>query len=671
MTESIPKFKHNFHVFRQGKKLKMQENFIFFDTESNEEIIDEDTKNLTFKLGSCIIWNRKEEKENRFIFHDISKFWNEIDKAFDNNHKQYILFAHNVHFDMKMVDGFNQLDCRGWKLINHYVRNRSYIMLFKKSDYILHVWDTNNYFIKSFSVAQIGESIGYPKLKVNFKKCSIEELEIYCMRDTEILYVFIKNLVSFLIEHDLSRLKATASSLSFNTFRHKFYDDVDKKIWIHDFRRAIALERASYRGGITDVFRLGKQENIYKTDINSHYPLPMKEMNLPIKLIYYSHESDKKLIGFNEEDVSVIDLKDDDYQSISEKLMQIYDFYKKDFGIIARATIFIPKKYAYLLYDFGMGKTSFAWGKMEIVLCTPELNFVEKYGKILKIHEINVYEVKNIFREFVQFFYDLKVKYDSEGNKIFRDFSKLMLNGNYGKWGQKEYIEHELTVESDYLIKNQDLILDIIKEKIDLINKSSFVYLGSINSKELYIIDKKIHIAYKTDNNSKDSFVAISSFITSQARMNLVKYILIAGRENVCYTDTDSIFCNEQGFQNLLDENCIDDFELGKLKKEGHGNGQFYNPKFYDFKDDNDKEFYRKCKGIKQKNSELIIENDVMVKYKIEQWDKFKKDMKKGNFTNQLIHMTYKVMSKKYDKGNIMENGFIEPFHIQQIKSFI
>ncbi|MFX0069878.1 MAG: DNA polymerase [Candidatus Hermodarchaeota archaeon] len=647
----------------------MQENFIFFDTESNIEQVNKKTKNLTFKLGTSIIWNRIENKVKRFVFYDISKFWNEVDKGFDVNKKQYILFAHNVHFDMKMVDGFNQLSKRGWELINHYVRNRTYILLFKKNDYLLHIWDTSNYFIKGFSVADIGEVLGYPKLKVNFDKCSIKELEIYCMRDTEILYKFIEKMIDFLTINDLSRIKATASSLSFNAFRHKFYNPEKNRIWIHDFKRAILLERMSYRGGITDVFRLGKHKDITKLDINSHYPKPMKEMKLPTKLLFYSHESDKKLIGFNDDDdVSITDLTDKNYKNISKKLMRIYNLYKKDYGIITRATIFIPKKYAYLLYDFGLGKTSFAWGKFEIVLCSPELEFVERYGKIIKIHEINIYEVRNVFKEFVEFFYDLKEKYTREGNKIFANLAKLFLNGFYGKWGQKEYISERLDETHDYLIKNQDLILDIVEEKLDLINNSSLVYLGSINSKELYVIDRKLYLAYQTDNNSKDSFVAISSFITSKARMNLVDFILVAKRKNVCYVDTDSLFINKKGLKILQEGNYIDDYELGKLKIEGFGEAEFFNPKFYDFYDYDSKEYERKCKGIKKKNSKLIYEDKNIVKYEVEQWDKFKTDYKKGNFTNQLINIVPKVMSKKYDKGKILNDGFIEPFHISEIR---
>jgi len=663
-------FKNNFHVFRSKKKLKMQNNFIFFDTETKEIKINSKTKNLVFKLGSCIIQNREENQKHSFIFHDISKFWNEIEKKFDDKHKQYIMFAHNVHFDIKMVDGFNQLKLRGWKLDNFYVRNRTYILLFKKNEYVLHVWDTGNYFIKGFSVAQMGKTVGFPKLKVNFKKCSLKELEIYCMRDTEILFVFMNKMIDFLIENDLSNLKATSSSLSFNIFRYRFYNEKDYKIIIHDWKRSIWLERKSYKGGITDVFRLGYHEDIYKTDINSHYPKAMLELKLPIKLVHYTSKTDPQLIGlpFSHDNR---DYTENERNEIESRFNQLFNEYRKydNIGLITRCKIFLPKKYAYILDDFGLGKTSFAWGKMEVVLSDPELDFVEKHGKILEVIEFNAYELKRIFKDFVEFFSDLKIHYDKIGNKVFRDFCKLILNGQYGKWGQKEYISRELTIEDDFLIKNQDIILDIIKEKIDLINDSAMVYLGALNSKELYVIDKKLYLAYNTKNNSKESFVAISSFITSKARMNLIEYLLIAERKNVYYGDTDSLFVNEKGYQNLLNQNCINERELGKLKIEGHGNAQFYNPKFYDFFDDEKNKLERKCKGITKKNSKILNENEYMVKYQVELWDKFKSDYKKGNFNNQLIHVAKKIMSKKYDKGIVMKNGYIKPYNVSQIKN--
>lgn len=675
MSSSVSSSKFNWHVFRKSKHLKMQENFIFLDTEANIHKIHKKLKNLTFKMGCGIIWNRKDDNVIKFPFYDVSHFWNEVNDAFDDNHKQYILFAHNAHFDMKMVNGFNQLRELGWENINHYVRNKTYILLFKKGNYILHIWDTTNYVPNRLE--EIGEVVGFPKLEVDFDSCTKEELEIYCMRDVEILYEFIKNIINFNIENDLTRLKATASSLSFNAYRHRFYKPEENKIWIHDFKRAILLERCSYRGGITDVFRFGKAKNLHKIDINSQYPKAMRDMKIPTKLLLYTHECDKRLLDYDDIDCNIDDLTKKDYDKISLKLMNIYDKCKKDYGIIAKCSVYIPKRYAYILNDYGLGKTSFAWGKVKITLCSPELKFIEQFGKILKIHEINVYEVKQIFKEFVDFFYDLKAKYDKEGNLVFRALTKLYLNGFYGKWGQKEFITEKMDYSHKYLIENQDFILDLLLEKKDLIQNSAFVYIGSINSKELYVIDNKLYLSYNTSNNSKESFVAISSFITSRARMDLVKYLMIVKRKNCWYGDTDSLFVNEKGFKKLVDKRLIDDHKLGLLKEEGFGNGQFYNPKFYDFENlratkDKDKGIKRKCKGIsgiKDGKAKVLDENVFFVKYRVKQWDKFKKDMKEGNFENQYIRVIEKTMSKIYDKGIVGKNGYIEPYHISQIKN--
>lgn len=674
MSSTVSTPKYNWHIFRKSKNLKMQENFIFVDTESREEQIHRKLKNLTFKMGCSMIWNRTDDILNKLTFYDISHFWNNVDNAFDDKHKQYIMFAHNCHFDMKMLNGFNELKKRGWQLINHYVRNKTYILLFKRENYILHIWDTGNYV--PHKLEAIGRDVGFPKLDIDFKYCSKKELEIYCMRDVEILYEFVKAIINFNIENDLTRLKATASSLSFNAYRHKFYEPSLDKIWIHDFKRAILLERSSYRGGITDVFRSGKGKKLHKIDINSQYPKAMRDMKIPTKLLMYTHESDKRLLNINDNDCSLDSLSEKDYKKISKKLMELYDKYKIDYGIIAKCTVYIPKRYAYILNDYGLGKTSFAWGTVEITLCSPELRFVERYGKIKAIHEINIYEVRQIFREFVDFFYDLKAKYSKENNLVFRALSKLYLNGFYGKWGQKEFVSEKLDNTHQYLIENQDLILDLLKEKIDLIKNSAFVYIGSINSKELYVIDNKLYISYNTANNSKESFVAISSFITSQARMDLVKYLMLAKRKNCWYGDTDSLFVNQNGFKRLFDAGMIHDYKLGLLKSEGFGNGQFYNPKFYDFEDieaeKEDKGLQRKCKGIsgiKDGKAFVLEENVFFVKYEVEQWDKFKKDMKEGNFENQFIRLIEKTMSKVYDKGIVGKDGFIEPYHISQIKN--
>ena len=639
----------------------MQSNFIFVDTESKSTMKDT-TEILSFKLGCAIFWNRDKNELFEKTYFDNSIFWNDLESRFSKEYKEVILYAHNTKFDIKMLNGYSELIKRKWILKSHYVRNKTFIMTFKKKinsklTYTLKLWDTMNYVPKP--LASLGESVGYPKLNIDFKKATLKELVIYCKRDTEILYNYIKRFIEFLEQNDLSNLRPTIGSISFNIFRHKFYNPITEndKIYIHSWNQAIKLERESYKGGITDCFKLGEYYDVTKTDINSMYPDIMRKVNVPTKLLYNTNECTYS----------------------QNKLFKIYELAKEnELGVIMNCTIELPIDNAYIISKFN-GKSMFAEGRFKVSCCSPELDFIEKNGKLLAIHEISVYRVRNIFKDFVGFFYELKLHYKKIGNKINVEISKLILNTQYGKWGQKEIDYYRITKETNFYQEYNEIIKLMCIQKKDIIQNNEVVYLGAImNEGELYIIDKKIFFLAQSERNSKDSFVAISSFITSHSRMLLVNYLKIAKRENVFYCDTDSLFVNDIGYQNLIECGCIDDFELGKLKNEhptkGTYKAKFYSPKFYDVIDSNDIGIFehflveRKCKGIK-KGSVLVGENGEQAIYQVQNWQNFKADLKEGNLDTQIISLMRKVANKTYDKGIVDDFGNVIPFNAEQLES--
>lgn len=639
--------KNNFHILRSNTRLKIQDNFIFVDVESNNRLVEENKQILTFKMCCAIFWKKSLDLEIKGTYYNKEEFWDDVEYFFEkvkmyDKSPHLIMLAHNMEFDFRQLDGYRELFTRNWKLTGHYIKQGIFIFNFQKDNFKLHIWSTTNYVRKPLSA--IGKTLNLPKLEIDFDKDSNEYLEIYCMRDTEIIYVFIKEMIQFLEKENLSRLKATAGSLSLNIFRHRFYNSKKYPIFIHDWKKAIKLERNSYRGGITDCFQLGERHNTYKLDINSMYPKIMQSSFLPYKLLCwltFKHKTQKQLFSY-------------------------YNKYKETHGIIAKVIVNIPKEYAYIISNFGLGKSSFCYGNnLEITVCSPELNFIEKYGKIIKIIEISIYKVRRVFRKFVKYFYKLRMEYKKNGNDIYVEFCKLILNTLYGKFGQKETISKMVDKNDTEIIKHSALIMLMIKRKKEILNltnkdfEKTVIYLGTIiDLCEVYLIDKKLYIIQQTTNNSQDSFVAISSFITSYSRMMLIDYILKAKRENVYYSDTDSLFVNKQGYKNLLLD--IDEFKLGKLKVEETGSCIIYAPKFYDFNN------YRKVKGIRQKNSILLEENDKTVLYQVEQWQRAKTAFKENKYQEQIIAKVKKQARKFYDKG-IIKNGIVYPFSIEQI----
>ncbi len=623
--------KNNFHVLRKNDKLNMQRFFAFVDTEANIEK-KESRQYQTFQLGTSIFWDREKDVLERLHFDDVSIFWDNLLEHYSPECKKIILFAHNMGYDFRLLDGVRDLEKRGWIADHHYIKHRVFILEYKKDGNSLSIWDTYNY-VQS-SLEEIGKTVGKEKMGHYQDHATKRELARYCMNDTEITYLFIRKMVEFLEKHELSKLKPTIAGLSFNIFRHCFYDKKKDPIYIHDWKNTIKLERESYSGGITDCFRVGQiNEMTYKLDINSMYPHIMRENPLPDRLLFYSCNPEHDLLKY-------------------------YNELKKDYLVIARCKVRIPEEYAYILTSMEVGrdtKSVLTYGEMEVVKCSPELDFIEKYGEILEVKELAIYSSKNLFTGFIDFFYQKRLDYKKEGDKVNEKFCKLVLNSLYGKWAQRAMVQTELKPDDPLYIDYENMknyakkeglserdhsILDITGDKP---RNCTFTELGDrVFSEEI------------TDDNSIDSFVAIASFITSYARMLLVDYIIKAGRENVWYIDTDSLFVSEEGQKRL--KSHIDQNKLGYLKVEGSSdNVQIYKPKDYVFGHE------RKLKGVRKGSNPLCTseKEDVYIQ---DRWEGFNSAMKHGHFNVVIIDSYEKHVSKVYDKGEITKDGRIRPF---------
>jgi len=198
------------------------------------------------------------------------------------------------------------------------------------------------------------------------------------------------------------------------------------------------------------------------------------------------------------------------------------------------------------------------------------------------------------------------------------------------------------------LIKYYDVIND---NKHLLTDENQFSHIASIvNEGELYKIGDKIYIQKRKKTKAFDSFIAISSFVTSYCRTYLIdlkeksenhqefSIKKTPGDIDVYYCDTDSLFLSKNGFERLKALGFIGE-ELGQLKNElgqdefgneKYGTGIFYAPKDYVFNDE------IKCKGIK-KNAIRLPERIVDL-------------MEEIKFTKEEIKLIQKELKRKKQK---------------------
>jgi len=238
---------------------------------------------------------------------------------------------------------------------------------------------------------------------------------------------------------------------------------------------------------------------------------------------------------------------------------------------------------------------------------------------------------------FVEFFYQARLQAKSEGNKSKDLLFKLIMNSLYGKFGQKSGIWEIV----DYTDSDE-----VFYERIYSLSEGKWITRKQFAGVVIEKVDEK---------ESYNSFTAIASHVTGYARRKLFEYILKAGFENVYYCDTDSLFVNECGLENLKD--YLNDRDLGYLKYEGIKEDLvIYGPKDYEWKDG------EKHKGI-PKNAERINENT----WKVTIFPRISTLIRHNTIDKYFTIERTKQLKRKYLKGWVTESGRVVPFELKVV----
>jgi len=480
------------------------------------------------------------------------------------------------------------------------VAGRFYIELEKKSVMVLN---TAHWF--PFSVKEIGDMLGLPKGEIDYEHASIEEAWPYCKRDIEIIMTAMLNWFNFCRENDLGPFGITAAKQAWNAFTHRF---MKVKIYIHNNQHVCNIERGSYYGGRTECFFIGSRKNkeTYVYDVNSMYPYVMRNNFYP-----------NAIAGFRK------NLNVDEFNRLIKKYLTCAKVRVK-----VKEPCVVTRINNHILFPVGEFYT---------YLSTPEIFLLQKYGKILEIKEAAFYHKSKLFKEYVDFFYQKRQEAKANGDVIRNYLYKLMLNSLYGKFAQKKkgwklvgYIDRD---DSGY-----EEIFDVKLNKY--VNTKWFMNTQWVKDE---------------DEEAYNSFPAIAAHVTSYARVKLYEYMKKAGFQNIFYCDTDSIFTNKVGKEELKD--VIDSKKLGYLKlEEVLHDLVIYAPKDYESKEK------VRCKGIPS-NAKKIASN----KFEIVAWPGTSTFIRKNSIGQFYNEKMIKILKREYAKGWVLNNGFVKPFELKVI----
>lgn len=496
---------------------KMPTEFLFFDTETHIVEYPDGKVEFPLRLGVAVYVKIKSDysivKRITLRFSSTDEFIT-ILKTYATGKKTLYVFAHNVKFDIMVLNLPLCLSDRGISSKLPIINDRMFIWRVNIGKARAIFLDTANYGV--ISVELLGKDLGYEKLSVDFKSVTDEELLYYCRRDVEILEKFMLSYIQFIQTNQLGSFRLTLASQSLTAWRTRF---MRKTVHIHNNQQTLDLERASYHGGRTECFQIGTlpEQPYYYLDVNSMYPYVMKSSVVPIKYMYSPSEC-----------------------TVEKLALYLYAHY-----VIADVELNTNTNAYPLVFD---NKLVFPVGNLRTVLHHQELAYAINKGDISKVYSLALYEFANIFGYYVDFFYQTKVESKRNNNQSWYLLSKLMMNSLYGKMAQSG-IEQEI-IEGPY---------ERIIKRSEGHALHTFDYTSEINWFGTIIRETK-------RGESSYSFPACAGAITANARMLLWSYIECAGKENVVYCDTDSIICNQTGYDNL--KGVLSDTELGMLKLE-------------------------------------------------------------------------------------------------------
>jgi len=592
------------YYLRENKGSRLPTRILFLDTETRSTLVgDIELHHMALGWTWYIELTRQgaQKREEWRYWEDPRGLCEYIESLTAKGKTLYVIGSHIV-FDMWASGIPEFLTSRGWTARILYGRGPITVISVERGGAVIKFLSLQN-FIPG-SVREWGELLGVPKMEVDFRKASKEELKRYCRRDVEITGMMFLRYLSFLRRYDLGSFGPTISSQALHAFKHRF---MSHKILHYDREDYTEFCRQGFFGGRNECFYIGElpEGRYYLLDVNSMYPYVMKEYRYPTVFRQFVGECDPEYIR----------------RALSSKCVM--------------AEVYLETEEP--AYPYRMGKyLIFPVGKFWTVLCSGALKYAFRKGHIRAVRRAILWDSEYIFTRYVEFFYSLKKRYTESKNRVFREIAKNFLNHLYGKFAE----ERDRVIVDDKDDTGEMWRMDIIFPDDDT-EGVEWVGFGR-------------HVITKGKVESPQAVVPIAAHVTDYGRMYLWKLIRFAGWGNVYYCDTDSILVNEKGYHLL--ESFIHPTVLGALSVREEGRHvKIWGAKDYEF------EGHKRIKGIREDAVPLSPD-----RFKQREFPSLAALLRLGIPSGYPVRTVEKKLTRRYVKGEVQSDGWVRPVRLQE-----
>lgn len=403
----------------------------------------------------------------------------------------------------------------------------------------LVLWDTCNYL--HTSLESIGKTLGIAKLPFPDQSEPDGVWMAYCRRDVEVTVRAVTTLLDWWRQHDLGPWQPTVASAAFGAYRHRW---MDQPVYVHDDRRALALERDAYYGGCVDTPYIGRVEEspVRELDVCSMYPSVCRE-DLPTRLVSYREGAVP--VGWIE--------RRGDHMVIADVTLETHD----------RT---YPVRHG--------GKVYHARGKFRTSLADPELRVALSRGHVALAHRVAWYARAPIFKRYMEDVVSLKEHYSAIDNVAYSALCKLLAVSLYGKTGQTTPTWGAWGADTLALVAARHGLapdaLDYLSDHPPCSDETEWTYEIRDLGVRMELRQTWGVVEVRTGRvESRDSCPAIAACVTSYARCLLRRLQEIAGHGHWYYSDTDSLWVDDLGMGRLLSAGEVEPGVIGKLQQKG------------------------------------------------------------------------------------------------------
>lgn len=311
------------------------------------------------------------------------------------------------------------------------------------------------------------------------------------------LAMWVKDMSQAMRARKLGGWKQTAASTAMSSWK---YCGKKHSVLAHTHGTALKLERSAYYGGRCEAFRIGDiQGPVYHMDVKSMYPY-----------LCYTHNLPARLVGC--------------WKTPARAGRQLQ---RDSQCVIADVTLRTDEAIFPVRHE---GQTIWPIGTFRTSLCGPELDVAEQEQAVVEYHSIAAYEPDPILKDWMGQWHQLRTAAEQSNNRLMVAMCKAVMNCLPGKMGQREMMWQDA---------NAVLADTPWCSWYEPTDNGQAVRYRALDWRVQKEVETGIH---------PEAILAASAYVTSLGRRFLMDEMRRAGRENVYYCDTDSLFVNRQGY---------------------------------------------------------------------------------------------------------------------------